>query len=462
MVTMRMAGTAVAAALLAGSAPAQVVSPTRPATMRTMPPLPMPAPRMPIPAAALLPDTQAVLEAAVKAGRIPGAVAAIGRGDGPTLFLSAGRIADAPDAQAAGPDSLWRVYSMTKPVTAAAAMILVEEGKLRLDEPVATYLPAFAHLRVLDDPTKSLASHPATRPITIRELLTHTAGLGYSIIPTGVLPHEYERAGLVPATLDARTEAQLRTVRPRTLLAFADKVATEPLLSEPGTKWSYSIGLDVMGAVIEKVSGVPFDRFVQTRIFQPLGMTASFWTVPAADAPRLATNYAAVMGRRVPVDAGATSVWLSPPEFPYGGAGLVMSARDYDIFLHALQAGGAWRGARILKPETVALMTGNLLPPGVVFAGSVNGTGAGAGGGGAATQPAGFGAGGSVYTADGPGGFPGAGTYGWGGAAGTIAFFDPKRGVRVTVMLNLMGGVPGLREQLVAAMVRDGKRLHGQ
>ena len=420
---------------------------------------PMPVPRMPIPVSALLPQTQAVLDAAVAAGKIPGAVVAIGTGDGPTLFVTAGRIADAATAAPAGPDSLWRVYSMTKPLTATAAMILIEEGKLKLDAPVATYLPAFAHMTVLTDPEHSLASRPATRPITIRELLTHTAGLGYSIMPPPVLAREYERQGILPAALDARTEVKERAVRPPTLLAFADKAATLPLLAEPGTKWSYSIGLDVMGAVIEKVSGVPFDRFVNTRILQPLGMTSSFWTVPAADAGRLATNYATAMGRRLPVDPGTGSLWLKPPEFPYGGAGLVMSARDYDIFLHMLQDGGSYRGAHILTPGTVALMTSNLLPQGVVFGGAVNGTGVAAG---PPRQPAGFGAGGSVYTADGPGGYPGAGTYGWGGAAGTTAFIDPKRHVRVTLMLNLMGGVPGLREQLVAAMASDGRRLRGE
>lgn len=436
------------ALLLAGSAGARQAAPHV---------APVPMPRMTIPTSALLPATQGVLDEAVRSGAVPGAVVAVGRGDGPTLFVTAGRIADAPSAAPAGPDSLWRVYSMTKPITAAAAMILLDEGKLKLDEPVATYLPAFAHMRVLDDPKKSLASHPAMRPITIRELLTHTAGLGYSIIPTGVLPHEYERQGIVPAALDRGSEPKLRAVRPPTLLAFADKTATLPLLYEPGTQWSYSIGLDVMGAVIEKVSGVPFDRFVTTRIFQPLGMTSSFWTVPAADARRLATNYAAVAGTRVPVDPGEASLWLTPPEFPYGGAGLVMSARDYDTFLHMIQDGGEWRGARILRPQTVALMTSNLLPPGVVYGGEVNGTTNT--GGKAVTQPAGFGAGGSVYTADGPGGMPGAGTYGWGGAAGTVAFVDPKRGTRVTIMLNLMGGVPGLREKLVAAMARDAQRL---
>ena len=447
------------AALLAGTAVVQARQ-AQPAPQPSMQARPMP--RMPIPVSALLPDTQAVLDAAVKAGKVPGAVVSIGVGDGPTLFVTSGRIADAPAAQTSGPDSLWRVYSMTKPVTAAAAMILIEEGRIKIDEPVATYLPAFAHMRVLTDPEHGLASRPATRPITIRELLTHTAGLGYSIIPPAILQHQYERDGILPAVLDARSEAKARTVRPATLLAFADKVATEPLIAEPGTKWSYSIGLDVMGAVIEKVSGVPFDRFVTTRIFQPLGMRSSFWTVPAADAGRLADNYAAVMGNRVPVDAGATSLWLKPPTFPYGGAGLVMSARDYDIFLHMLANGGSLGGVRIMKAETAALMTSNLLPAGVTFGGSVNGTANTAAVKAPTNGPSGFGAGGSVYVEDGPGGYPGAGTYGWGGAAGTTAFIDPKRHTRVTVMLNLMGGVPGLREQLVAAMASDGRRLRGQ
>ena len=442
------------AALLAGAAMAQA----QPQAASQAQPIP----RQPISVSALLPDTQGVLDAAVKAGRVPGAVVAIGVGDGPTLFVAAGRIGEAPTARPAGPDSLWRVYSMTKPITAAAAMILIEEGKLKLDEPVATYLPAFARMRVLTDPEHGLASRPATRPITIRHLLTHTAGLGYSIMPPPVLARDYERRGILPAALDARTEAQARAVRPPTLLAFADKVAAEPLIAEPGTTWSYSIGLDVMGAVIEKVSGVPFDRFVTTRIFAPLGMRSSFWTVPAAAAGRLADNEATVAGNRAVVDPGATSIWLKPPTFPYGGAGLVMSARDYDTFLHMLQDGGALNGARILKPGTVALMTSNLLPAGVVFPGAVNGTGPAAG---RAAPPAGlsgFGAGGSVYVADGLGGYPGAGTYGWGGAAGTTAFIDPKRRTRITVMLNLMGGVPGLREQLVAAMASDGRRLREQ
>ncbi|MBY0583529.1 MAG: beta-lactamase family protein, partial [Sphingomonas sp.] len=208
---------------------------------------------------------------------------------------------------------------------------------------------------------------------------------------------------------------------------------TLPLIAEPGTKWSYSIGLDVLGAVIEKASGMPFDAYLQTHIFAPLKMTSTYFTVPQADAKRLVTGYFLFGANPVPVDPGATSVYLSPPSFPYGGAGLVMSARDYDRFLHMLQNGGELDGVRIMKARTVALAMSNLLPAGVVYPGAVANTG------GAAGADQGFGAGGSVYLVDKPGG-PSKGTYGWGGAAGTIAWVDPVKKLRVNVMVNYLPG----------------------
>jgi CubicO group peptidase (beta-lactamase class C family) len=381
---------------------------------------------------------------------MPGIVGAFGVGDQPTIFVSAGRIADDPNAAPAGPDSLWRVYSMTKPITAMAAMILIEEGKLGLDEPISDFFPGFAHMKVLVHPDTSLESRPATRQITVRNLLTHTAGLGYSIITKGPLLKEYERLGITPGAINRAVEAQARPARPKTLAEFAERVATLPLIAEPGTKWSYSIGLDLLGAVIEKASGVPFDTFVQTRIFDPLKMTSSYWTVPTSEVDRLATNYVFMGDTRTPIDPAATSVYLDPPSFPYGGAGLVMSARDYDRFLHMLQNGGSLDGARVMKPETVALAMSNLLPDGVTFEG-VGGTT----GGTEAAVPMGYGAGGSVYLADKPGGAS-KGTYGWGGAAGTIAWVDPVRHMRGTVMVNYFPADKWpLRQQVPAALVQD-------
>jgi CubicO group peptidase (beta-lactamase class C family) len=403
-----------------------------------------------LPASALLPNTQALYDGYVRDGKMAGVVGGFGVGDLPTAFVTAGTIRTGAGAPKADPDTLWRVYSMTKPITGMAVMMLVEDGKLRLDQPLSDIYPAYRSMRVLVNPDTSLETRPATRPITIRGLVTHTAGLGYHIIQTGPIRAEYERRGIVPGLLNVETEGPLRTARPMNLQMFAQRVATLPLVYEPGTRWSYSIGLDVAAAVVEKVSGMPFERFVETRLFAPLKMRSSFWQVPRVEARRLADNYAIVGDRLTPLDPGATSVFLQRPSFPYGGAGLVMSARDYDRFLHMLQDEGTLDGVRVMKAETVRLAMSNLLPPGVTF----NGIGSGTGG----TQGAGmgFGAGGSVLLADTPGGGPGRGTYGWGGAAGTIAWVDPAKRARGVVMVNYMPPEQWpLRAETAAALARD-------
>ncbi|MCC2981524.1 serine hydrolase domain-containing protein [Sphingomonas sp. IC4-52] len=403
---------------------------------------------------ALLPATQALFDGFVASGKMPGIVAAFGLGDSPPQFVAAGRIADDAGAPIAGPDSLWRIYSMTKPVTGIAAMLLVEDGRISLDDPVSKYFPAFANMRVLTSPDTSLDSVPAKNPILIRHLLTHTAGLGYSISAKGPLLQDYERRGIVPAQVNAQVEVKARLTRPTSLAEFANRVAAVPLIAEPGTKWHYSIGLDVMGAVIEKASGMPFDRFVQARLLDPLGMRSTYWSVPASEARRLSTNYVFVGDNRAPIDPGATSVYLKPPSFPYGGAGLVSSARDYDRFLHMLANGGTLDGRRVMRAETAALAMSNLLPAGVSFAGLGDGTG------GAMSARMGFGAGGSVYLEDAPGGVPSKGTFGWGGAAGTIAWVDPVKKMRGTVMVQYFPAEKwGLRQSVPAALARDMQRL---
>ncbi len=422
-----------------------------------------------------LPTVQALFDGYVRDNKMPGIVGAFGVGERPTVFVAAGRIADDAGAPATGSDSLWRVYSMTKPVTAMAAMILIEDGKLGLDDPLSRYFPGFAHMRVLTSPDTSLDSVPAKNQITIRNLLTHTAGLTYSINAKGPILAAYNRLGILPGATDAATEAKARTIRPANLRAFAERVATVPLIAEPGTVWHYSIGLDVLAAVVEKAAGQSFQSFVQTRLFDPLGMTSSYWQVPANQVARLSTNYAfaqdgaRLIGSnggtapvnpdlidpklRLPFDPAAKSVYLQPPSFPYGGAGLVMSARDYDRFLHMLQDGGVLDGKRVMKPATVALAMSDLLPPGVTFGGVDPKTG------GPAKGPRmGFGAGGSVYLEDKPGGAS-KGTYGWGGAAGTIAWVDPVKRVRGTIMVNYFPSDKWpLRDQVVPALIADLRR----
>ncbi len=381
--------------------------------------------------------------------KTPGVVAAVGRGDSAPTVLAAGTIASDAGAAKADANSLWRVYSMTKPITAMAAMMLVEQGKLKLDQPISDFIPAFKNMTVLVDPMKDLTARPATTPITVRHLMTHTAGLGYTIITQGPLLKEYERQGITPFSANAQVETQLRLVRPKSLEEFANRVAKLPLIAEPGTKWSYSIGLDVLGRVVEVASGMPFETYLDKRIFKPLKMNSTYFTVPAKDAARLVTGYTWVGANRVPLDPGATSIFLQPPSFPYGGAGLVMSAHDYDRFLHMLQNGGSLDGVRLMKPETVALAMSNLLPAGVTYGGAVANTG------GATGPMQGFGAGGSVYLVDVPGG-PSKGTYGWGGAAGTIAWVDPARKVRATVMVNYLPGEKWpLRRDFTKALYAD-------
>ena len=365
---------------------------------------------------------QSVLDGYVNSGKIPGVVVAVGHGDAPPTFLSAGHIADDPGAPAAGPDSLWRVYSMTKPITAMAAMKLVEQGKLKLDEPISDFIPAFKTMRVLVSPATSLETRPATHSITVRELLTHTSGLTYQFFGNAPIFQDYARLGL----LGGRVGPEASKAQPATLEQFADRVAAVPLLSEPGTEWHYSISLDVLGRVIEVASGMPFGRFVQQNVLDPLGMTSTFWTVPQADAGRLATAYYWKSDQRLPFEIGASSMWLQPPLVDYGGSGLVASARDYDRFLQMLANGGSVGGVRVLKPATVKLALSNLLPPGVQILGNVTP---------APVAAEGFGAGGELFLRNVPGGVD-AGTYGWFGAAGSFAFLDPVKRLRVTVMVN--------------------------
>ncbi|QIG78594.1 serine hydrolase domain-containing protein [Stakelama tenebrarum] len=365
---------------------------------------------------------QALVDRYVAQDMAPGIVIAVGHGDAPPHFYSAGHISDDEGAAEAGPDSLWRIYSMTKPVTAMAVMQLVEDGKIGLDQPVSDFIPAFAEMRVLTDSETSLDSRPARHPVTIRHLLTHSGGLIYPFLGKGPLQDAYNRLGLI----GGRVPPAAMAGQPADLADFANRVASLPLIAEPGTSWHYSVSSDVLGRVIEVASGMAFDRFVQERLLDPLGMTSTYWTVPTSETGRFSTVYAWVDGRRVPIDTGAASDWLHPPRMPFGGSGLVSSARDYDRLLRMLANGGEIDGVRVLRTETVRLALSNLLPDGV----RVVGTGT------PDTAVAeGYGAGGWVYLSDVPGGVH-AGTYGWFGAGGTIAFIDPVKGIRVTAMVN--------------------------
>ena len=370
------------------------------------------------------PAVQAVLDDWVTATRIPGAAAAIGRGLDQADFMVAGRIAFGGDAAAVTPDSLFRSYSQTKPVTGIAAMLLIEDGKLRLDQNIADLIPAFANPRVLIEPDKSLKSRPSMAPITVRNLLTHTAGLGYSIVTKGPLLAAYLENGIVPGQVSRQPLPGLpRAKNAPSLKEFANRLGTLPLIADPGRRWSYSVSLDLLGRVIEIASGMPFDTFLNERIFKPLGMTSSYFQVPASEMRRLTDNHALIGNFPLPVDKGSDSIYLDKPPFPFGGAGLVTSPRDWDRFQLMLMGEGALGQTRIMKRETAVTAMSNLVHPDTVMESFVKGQG--------------FGAGGRVTISKSENG-EGIGTYGWGGAASTIGWVDRTNQVRASGWIQLM------------------------
>jgi len=370
-------------------------------------------------AAEKYPTIKAEFESYVSSGKLPGVLATIGRASGLPDVIAVGT-QGLGEKTPVNIDTLWRVYSMTKPITGMAAMILVGEGKMKLDQPISEFLPEFANMTVLTDPEKSMDAVPAKTQITVRHLLTHTAGLGYSIITKGPLLQAYLDNGITPGIVSRFPIPGQPTSTPTPdLKTFSERLAKLPLVAEPGTKWSYSISLDLLGRVIEVASGMDFEAFLKTRIFEPLKMNSSYFQVPKSETPRLVSNYAPVNGVLFPIDPAATSIYLDKPAFAFGGAGVVCSARDYDRFLNMLANYGELDGVRIMSTETAALAMSDLLPPAVSTDGSF-------------ASGAGFGAGGRV------GKGANEGVYGWGGAAGTVAFVDPKRKLRAVCMAQYM------------------------
>ncbi len=363
---------------------------------------------------------QALLERYVATAKLAGAAVAIGDGATPLTYLRAGHLA----LDAAAPfdeDAVCRIYSMTKPVTGLSAMLLVEAGALRLDQPVADVLPETRHLRVAIDPSKGLEARPATRTMTIRHLLTHTAGLAYWTPERGTdaLSTVYRTRGITPGNYGAGLARPGYGPQAVGLEDMVRRLAEVPLAAEPGTLWRYSVGLDVLGLVIERVSGSPLDVFVNTRLFTPLRMSSTGFQVPATAASRLTTNYTVTSTGLMPLDPRDRSVFLAAPTLLAGGAGLVSTARDFARLGAMLIAEGELDGVRVMRPETVRLACSNLLPEGVPYEGG------------------GYGAGMRV-AAGGPALRDGAGAVSWNGAAGTMWVVNRGRRLNVVLMSQFM------------------------
>ena len=375
------------------------------------------------------PTVTAMLDRYVKGRKVSGMVAALGWHDAPPGFIARG-LEGFDDKDVDGPQSMFRAYSMTKPLTGMAAMILIDEGKLGLDQPLADFAPEFAQMKVAIDPKKSLASRPATQQITIRQLLTHTSGLGYAVVGKNKVADELRRLGLNPGLVSKRKIKGVNdgppTPGPDEFLRLA---ATVPLVAEPGTKWSYSMALDVLGLLIGRAAGTSFEAFLQQRLLGPLGMTSSYFHVPTSASDRLTTNYAYVLGRPFPIDRPGNSIYEMPVPFAFGGSGLVTSPADFDRFLAMLVNRGLSGGSRVMSEAAVLMGTSNLLPATADLTG---------------TWVVGqqFGAGGIVGTGKDEG------LYGWSGAAGTIGFAQMKLGLRTSLYVQYMpqDKLPILRE----------------
>jgi CubicO group peptidase (beta-lactamase class C family) len=304
-------------------------------------------------------------------------------------------------------DTIFRIYSMTKPVTGVAMMMLLEEGKFRLDDPVTMHIPAFRGLKVIAgwDPQGRPILEDAKRAPTMRELMNHTAGFGYGLSPDAPADKLYRENG----ALSAASMAQ-----------FIERASRLPLLFQPGTSFHYSLSVDIQGYLVEKLSGQPFGRFLEDRIFRPLKMKDTAFFLTKAQLPRLAGLYVGGGDEGGLRDATTVFGWpradpATPPGFESGGAGLFSTTMDYARFAQMLLNKGELDGARLLSPASVALMAANHLPAEVLAKGA-GGFGNGRGFGlnvEVLTDPAAAGA------------LAGKGTYRWGGAAGTWFWIDP-------------------------------------
>jgi CubicO group peptidase (beta-lactamase class C family) len=358
----------------------------------------------------------------VEDGRLPGWLVMVHR-DGETHLEHSGRRdveADAP----VEPDTLWRIYSMTKPITSVAAMMLWEEGHFQLKDPVSRWLPEFGRPRVFRGGAMAkVVTEPAREPISMLHLLTHTSGLTYGFHQAHPVDAIYRAAGYewgTPPGLD--------------LAACCEAWARMPLLFQPGTEWNYGVSTDVLGRVIEVISGQPLDEFLAARVLGPLGMVETGFHAPEPDHGRLAALYTPdpQTGRatRSPASGAATQ----PPECLSGGGGLVSSAGDYLRFTRMLLGGGELDGVRLLGPRTLRMMASNHLPGHAdleefgrpLFAETT-------------FDGVGFGLGFSVVEDPVAGRYPSSrGEFAWGGAASTAFFVDPAERMVVLFFTQLL------------------------
>ena len=298
--------------------------------------------------AAGLDGIRPAMQAYVDDGRVAGVMTLVAR-RGQVVNWDAVGLRDVEAADPLEADDIFRIYSMTKPITSVATMILVEEGTVTLGDPVATFIPEFGAVEVLAADGERVAPD---RPITIEHLLTHTSGLTYGFFGDAPVDRLYNESGFF-----SRAEG---------LDDFARQAAALPLLASPGDRWNYSISTDILGRVVEVVSGQPFDAFLQERILEPLGMDDTAFVVPSDKRDRFTGHYARGDGALQLVDSPVDGEYTRAPVWLSGGGGLTSTASDYIRFAQMLLQDGQLDGVRILAPETVRMMRANRLPEALV------------------------------------------------------------------------------------------------
>lgn len=345
-----------------------------------------------------------VLQGHVDTQRIAGAVALVMR-DGEIVYERAFGWSDREARTPMTTDAIFRIASQSKAVVSVATMMLVEEGKMNLLDPITRWMPTFADATVSTVTDSGRVNLPLRRAITVRDLLTHTSGIGYGGLPGT------EGYGWYTADRD------------EPICATMDKLGSVPLTQQPGAAWVYGYNADILGCIIERVSGVPLDVFLKERLTGPLGMVDTEFYLRPDQRGRLTTVYthdAEMRAQRSADDARGQGHYVEGPRVSFsGGAGLLSTARDYARFLEMLRRGGELDGTRYLAPHTVAVMTTN-------HVGALHGDGLG------------FGLGFETVERLGAGGFSSVGAFGWSGAYGTLYEVDPAERLVLVMMIQLL------------------------
>lgn len=375
----------------------------------------------------------------VDAGKIPCSAVQVAR-RGEVVYRDHYGMADVANSIPVAEDTIYRIYSMTKPLTSIALMQLYEEGELLLEDPVERFLPAFANMTVwAGGSDQAPIVNPATRKMTIRDILTHTSGLTYGFMRQHPLDARYRENKLGDFV-----------TAPYSLTEAVELLGEQPLLFEPGTSWNYSMSTDVCGAVVEAVTGQTLDVALAERVIHPLNMVDTGFWVREGEAARFTSLYVrGADGQISEIDAAATSAYHHPPQMLSGGGGLVSTMGDYQRFCSMLAAGGELDGARVIGRKTLDYMCQNHLPGGALL----NQLGQSLFSE-VSMEGMGFGLGFSVIEDPAANGaISSKGEFAWGGAASTAFWIDPEEDLTVIFLTQLLpSSTYPLRRQLRAAV----------